>query len=515
MKKLVFFWLFISLLAFSPVARAAPASSPVPLDSWVYPALDKLAGLGLITSSIQGMRPIARLEAARQVREADEQSSAEGAPPVVYELLARLEVELEAELTRLREAGEEKSYFQPLRTTELSYIYRDGDDAFYPGNNARQFPLNTNNFGIDYGEGHNAQLTFESEANLGGWLSLSARPLYEVQENGADGLHLLTGRAALGLGPFEFSAGRQALWWGQGRHGTLLLSNNAEPLDMLRVNNPSPVLLPWIFRFLGPFRFDIFVSELEEDRVVPEPYFGGVRLAFKPLPWLELGGSRTVIFGGEGRPEIKLDDFLVIVGGENLEEGDTSNSLADLNGRITLPFLWNAQLYGEWGGEDEGKAFDLPPYLVARAWLAGLYLPQIEPGGRLSFRFEYTDLADLRQRDSRSPWYRHSVYGSGYTYEEKIMGHHAGPDTEDYFFELKAYMPYGLTLGLEYDYEKRGQPLAAEEKHHQPAVELEWAANRALSLRGRYAFDRVKNFAFVEGNDRDFHFAEISLRYLW
>ncbi len=505
MKKSVFSWLFIALLALAPVAWAAPASSPVPLDSWVYPALDKLAGLGMIESSLQGMRPFTRLEAARQTLEAEESSSRQAAPPVVRELLARLERELEVELSRLREPGQEKSFFQPLRTTELTYVYRDGAQVDITGNNARQFPLNTNNFGIEYGEGHNAQLTFETEANLGGWLSLWARPLYEMQEEGAGGsLHLLEGRAALGLGPFEISAGRQSLWWGQGRRGALVLTNNAKPLDMVRVTLPSPVLLPWVFKYLGPFRFDLFLGELEEERIVPEPYFSGLRLGFKPVPWFEFGLMRTITFGGDGRPDVDSGDFLTILSGRNLSGGeDTSNSVAALDARVKIPFLAGLELYGELGGEDEAGGF-----ISKKAWLAGLYLPHIEPSGRLGLRFEATDITD-------PVWYRHSIYRSGYTYEERVMGHHAGGDSENFYSEISAFLPHGFTLTAGFDYQQRGGHQAVEENHHMPSLLLEWAANDRIRLKARYALDRVENFAFRDGDDRDLHFAELSLRYLW
>src|SRR6266581_2716805 len=42
----------------------------VPLDSWIYPALDRLAGLGLIDSGFAGMRPWTRRECTRQLSEA-------------------------------------------------------------------------------------------------------------------------------------------------------------------------------------------------------------------------------------------------------------------------------------------------------------------------------------------------------------------------------------------------------------------------------------------------------------
>src|SRR5271163_402167 len=44
----------------------------VPLDSWIYPALERLAALGYIHSGIVGMRPWTRMECARQVSEASD-----------------------------------------------------------------------------------------------------------------------------------------------------------------------------------------------------------------------------------------------------------------------------------------------------------------------------------------------------------------------------------------------------------------------------------------------------------
>ena len=42
----------------------------VPLDSWIYPALDRLAGYGLIDSGFAGMRPWTRRECTRLLSEA-------------------------------------------------------------------------------------------------------------------------------------------------------------------------------------------------------------------------------------------------------------------------------------------------------------------------------------------------------------------------------------------------------------------------------------------------------------
>ena len=42
----------------------------MPLDSWIYPALERLTALGFIDSGILAMRPWTRMECARQLEEA-------------------------------------------------------------------------------------------------------------------------------------------------------------------------------------------------------------------------------------------------------------------------------------------------------------------------------------------------------------------------------------------------------------------------------------------------------------
>src|SRR5262249_51449489 len=46
-------------------------SSFVPLDSWIYPALDRLAPLGYIKTQFIGLRPWTRAECLRQIEQAE------------------------------------------------------------------------------------------------------------------------------------------------------------------------------------------------------------------------------------------------------------------------------------------------------------------------------------------------------------------------------------------------------------------------------------------------------------
>ncbi len=433
--------------------------------------------------------------------------------PVTREILERLRQELAPELAELNSASA-GSTFKAVRGVRLDYVYQDGVPSSLPGPGivARQFLPAANNFGIEYEENSNLQVILDGDARLGRYFLVQWRPLLSLDEADTD-LTLLEGKAALALGPFEISAGRQALWWGQGRHGSLVLTDNAAPLEMLRITNPSPVHLPWFLRYLGDFRFDLFCSELDDQRVKGADttvrqssiYFSGLRLSLKPAPWFELGASRTVMFGGKGRPAVDLGDFLTILSGKNLSGGeDTSNQLAAIDARLRLPFLWGAQLYGELGGEDEAGGF-----IAKKALLAGLYLPQIEPSGRLDLRLEYTD---LNFQGHGPVWYRHGFYVSGYTHDGQLMGHPAGGDAIDYFAELSCYLPEGVTLALQLEFLQRGQSLPVQEKHMAPALRLAWPLAGHTVLHASYALDRVQNFDRVAGDDRTFHLATVGLQ---
>jgi len=510
------FFLILSIipgmLFWAAGSLASPMSAPLPLDSWVYPALDKFAGMGMTESSLQGARPYTRLEAARLFLEADRRARDSLSPPVVYEMLDRLETELRDQISELNpvDGTSSPTYLKPLQSAAVHYVSREGETARIAGTDARQFPLNYNNLGIDYAERHNGELVFTGEGRLADFMLLYWRPqvLLEEGEDAAD-IHLLQGAVAFGLGPLEVSAGRQSLWWGQGRHGSLVLTNNAAPLDMLRITNPQPLLLPWLFKQLGPFRFDVFWSQLEKERTVPEPWFAGLRLDFKPLPNLEIGASRTVIFGGEGRPDIEFTDFLTIIGGKNLSrDEDTSNQLAALDLSLRLPFLWGARLYGEWGGEDEAGGF-----VSNHAYLAGLFLPQLEPSGRSSLRLEFADLSHIAH--NAPAWYRHGIYKSGYTYQQKILGHHVGGAAKDLYSELRLDLPADLLLSLTLDFEKRGYDRPVFEEHLEAGIGLTWFWSKTCSLELLYRLDQVSNFGFVADNDQKMHFASAGLNFNW
>ncbi len=99
--------------SFTALARAWESSGPqnlgtpyVPLDSWIYPALDRLAGLGLIDSAFSGMRPWTRRECMRQLIEAEEKGVDAGENTEAGKLIEVLEHEFRPETEALGDGSD-------------------------------------------------------------------------------------------------------------------------------------------------------------------------------------------------------------------------------------------------------------------------------------------------------------------------------------------------------------------------------------------------------------------------
>jgi len=253
------------------------ADTDIPLNSRIYPLLNDLQYSGYITGHLVGSKPISSNEVRRLIREAKEGLS-----------LGNQREDSRPYLTQPMEAvgrgislgiGDEWFQFKPLTSPEIKYIYLNGENSSIVGINASQNSLIYNNDGIDPEEGSNGYLSFSVEGKAGP-ISFSVTPLFSI-DGAAKGI-IHKGYVKLHTWGLDLEAGKIPLWWGQGYHGTLFLSNNAEPLPMVRLTNPSPILLPWVFKYLGP----LFYGELggEDQRgFLPSFPFAYIIGAYVPL----------------------------------------------------------------------------------------------------------------------------------------------------------------------------------------------------------------------------------------
>lgn len=471
------------------------SSNNIPLDSWIYTAIDKLESLGFVESVFHGNRPYTRIEAARIVSEAlkkrkkMEEIKDHPADPI----LKRLKKEFRDELIITGYSkGEFHSIFvKPLDEVNFDFVRISGKERRFvspPGTQGS--PLVENNEGIVYAEGNNLEWRYGFGFQLTEVFSFYFEPLMLInEENGLrdNDWRLHKGYMKFTLFGVETEVGKDSIWWGQGYHGSLILSNNAEPFRMIKVQTPYPFVLPWFFSYLGAMKVSGFITVLDKNRPVENPRMLGLRVDIKPYPAVEIGASRTIIFGGRGAPHINFEEFIKILRGTNLTGGaDTSNQMAGFDWRLRIPFLRGLSLYGEHIGEDEAGSFP-----SKFGTLLGIYMPWLFKSGSCDLRVEFTE--------THSTFYTHGRWP--YTYKGLIMGHHAGGDAEDIFVRMGFGLSERISGGLFYDYQKRGRSVKESEKGDAFGIEFQIKIGSHGSAYLEFDSENIRNFNF-SGSDR-------------
>src|SRR6476661_2695 len=261
----------------SPQNQGSPY---VPQDSWVYPALDRLAGFGLIDSAFAGMRPWTRRECARLLSEAENHPSYEAHGNEAAEIVAALDREFRPEMEGADDGGGGGFRVESVysRTGYVSGIpIRDGYHFAQ---------TQINDFGRPYGEGWNNIMGFSMFATGGRWvgyfrgewqsssglpaLPLTARETIQQVDHlpqtppgtgqpAVSQYQVLDAYVGLMFSNWQISFGRQSLGWGPGDGGAIMLSDNAIPLNMFRINRTTPFKLPSVLGWLGPMRLEFFL----------------------------------------------------------------------------------------------------------------------------------------------------------------------------------------------------------------------------------------------------------------
>lgn len=214
------------------------------------------------------------------------------------------------------------------------------------------------------------------------------------------------GNWVLGVGAIE-------RWWGPGSQASLILTDNAAPVPALfvRTRGEQQFDTAWL-SWLGPWQFETFVGQLESRRDFPETKLTGMRFTFRPLDRLEVGLSRAMQWGGEGRSESPRSFFKSLTSqGEN--DGDnTGNQLAGFDLRYGFN-AWQmpSAVYSQVIGEDE--AGYMPAKLMAQFGIESV-LWQVDSGSHLAAFFEHTDtMAGGLGGEHPNVGYEHSVYQTG------------------------------------------------------------------------------------------------------
>ena len=442
------------------------ASVFVPLDSWIYPALERLSDVGYVTTAMRGMKPWTRIECARLTEEAGEaitSAVSDGRDPYeeAVSIQKALEIEFATEIDELNGTAHRTFLPESVYTRVVSISGPPLTDGYHFGQTISY------DFGRPFRRGANVQTGGSFRASWGPFAlyvraeyqhAPFAPPLSDAVRSVIAHTDFLPVRPATpyaavnrpelldtyltyNLHAWQLSFGKQSLDWGIGEGGGMLFSDNADPLLMGRITRTVPTELPGFLSVLGPMRAELFVGQMEGGAFIPHPLLYGTKLSFRVRHDLEIGYGRTTILGKGGSPNgdpFTLANFLhsfffikytTIVPGKHIigMPGDQRNSLDFV---WHLPRTRNAiSLYADLYADDNPVIVDLP----RGAYRWGLYFSRIPKLPRLDFRVEGTS-TESPSFPVRVPTlnYFNSEYVDGYTNHGTLLGNTVGREGQAY-----------------------------------------------------------------------------------
>jgi len=480
----------------SPSNQGSPY---VQLDSWIYPAFDRLIAMGFVRSAGLSTRPWTRLECLRLLQEAQgggDDSDAEAIDsPQGEQLIASLSQEFAPEMKQIE-------YGNPGTLQVESLYTRFTGISGMPLVQGLHYDFGQtliNDFGRPYAEGFNNVTGFSTWGSSGrvvgyvrgeyqyapsapGLPPLAREDIRQIDSlpeipspnpsPSTNRFRLLDAYVGVTASNWQFTFGRQSLWWGPGEGGPMLFSNNAEPIDMFRISTVSPLELPWIFKHLGLLRVEFFVGRLSGQEVafgrnreffgqvgVPladQPFLHGQKFSLRPTKNLEFSFARTTIFAGPAVPFTPHEFWFSLTSASNgnvgtAEDPGDRRSSFDFNYRLPLMRDW-VTFYVDGFTDDQ---FSPVAYWDRSAWSAGLYFPQLPKLPKLDLRIEgvYTDVP-AGGNIGAGFFYFNLAYRQGYTNDGNLIGSWIGRQGQG----AQAWMTYSIspksTVQLNYRHEK-------------------------------------------------------------
>jgi membrane-associated phospholipid phosphatase len=494
----------------NPENMGSPA---VPLDSWIYPAMERLIALGYIKSGYLGIRPWTRLECARMLDEAQQQiqdAGDQGGEAVrIYNDLAN---ELSFETGRLNGAANVGMSVDSVyaRTTQISGTPLR--DSYHFGQTF------INDYGRPYGEGFNAVGGLTAHAEAGPFafyvrgeyqhapaMASAQTSVLQAMANAdltspvsnarpqVDRLDLLEGAVSVTFHSTQLSFGKQSQWLGPGESGSLLMTNNAEPVLMLKLDSVSPYRVPLLSNILGPMRVEYFLGQLSGHQfelngnqllgpggIAQQPFLDGGKFSFKPTPNLEMGMGFTAQFGGPGLP-FTFGNFIrtFYVHTQNTSTTTGNNPAkratnADFSYRVPGIRNW-LTVYADALTVDE-----ISPIGSTRATVnPGIYVPQFPKIHKLEFRAEGIHEPLTTEFAPGFVYYGDRRYRSGYTNDGNLMGNWIGRAGRG----AQSWLTYSFSPRSRLQFGYRLQEVSHEFLQGGRAVDYSMAGDIALSSR--------------------------------
>ncbi len=509
-----------------------------PLDSWVYPTLDRLKGMGYLPTATLAIRPLPRMECARLILEAQDTitGSGETEDPGVQSMMQSLRQEFAIELANLEGA--------PNLGVELDSAYaRVTAIGGRPLRDSFNFAQTLyDDFGRPYGQGfntvdgaavraeagplafyfrgefqHGSSLPNYSPAQAQQIVATNNVPLLPLDSvptfNAVNQFRVIEAYTALNVANWEISFGYQSYWWGLGNGTSLIFSNNATPEPMLKFGRVTPLHFDIVpFAWLGSIRNTAFVGALPDyhflrgpypdfpvtgnsyQTINPLPYTWGDRISTKPNQWFEIGASVSVIWAAQGRPATLQTWLHTFNSNGNIQTNDPGKRYTgfDLSYRLPNNFL---TFYVE------GMANDQPNPINSErqsAWNPGIYLPRVPHVSKLDLRVEavFTNLINFR---GVGEFYKNERYAQGYTLYNQIIGSWVGRQGDG----IQAMSTYWFSprnkLQLSYRRQWVDKVLLGGGGLHDFTANVDWLFKHDIQLSSMLQYERW-NFPFLSAS---------------
>ena len=436
------------------------ASPYVPLDSWIYPLLQRLIAMGYMQSNMLGMRPWTRMACARMLEEAGDKLRNDGIEEgEAGKIYGTLVAEFAAETARLDGAANVGARVDSIYTRFTGISGTPLRDSYHFGQTI------TNDYGRPYWEGVNNVAGVSADAELGPlsfyvqgeYQHAPAMPSYPapvlaataaadftpVLPNGTAEINrfqLLDSMASLNVNNVQFSFGQQSQWLGPGEAGPWLLSDNAAPFPAFKIDDIAPHRIPGLSRILGPFRTEFFIGQLSGHHweqctvstcqsypgspgvvgpdISPQPFIHGEKISFQPTPNFEFGMGVTAMFGGPGLPVTFGNFFRTFYAhspnaannpGKRISAADFSYRLPGLRNWLTIYM-------------DSLVVDEVSPIGSTRASVnPGFYMPRIPKISNLELRMEGFNVSRTKEFPPGFVYSDNRRFLSGYTNDGTLL----------------------------------------------------------------------------------------------
>ncbi len=439
----------------------ARGSVYVPLDSWVYPALKQMAAAGYIRTQFTGLQPWTKQECLRQLDEAEYRSLDQEPESSVRRLITALRTELTVGTDHDSSAQIDSIYtrYMNISGTPLRDSYHFGQTI-------------ANDYGRPYDQGSNF-ITGATASGVSGRFFFFVRGEYEhapgrvantpavqslifnldfnspvptptpVAETNR--FYPLDMYAGVQLGGYALTFGKQSLWLGPGESAPLMVSDNADPMYMLRLAHTSPFYLPGFLRHLGPVQDEYLFSKLSGHKFPARPFFNLQKISFHPTENLEIGFTRASLWAGQGHPFTfrALEKNLFALGDSGLGVSDPGDRKAGFDFSYRIPGLrkW-LTLYSDSYSDDDPSPIANPRRAAVNP---GLYLSHVPGVPKLDFRVETVSTQSLTSTDRHGFFlYFNGDYHDSNLNKGFLYGNSTGRDGRSY----QGWSTYHFSLGI-------------------------------------------------------------------